>query len=205
MAILKNIIFDLGGVLLNIDYNKTAEAFAGLGLTDFKSMYGQFSADDLFEKLETGHVTQEEFYDVLQSRHHTLTPESITKAWNAMVLDFRLDSLQFLVKLSKKYNLYLLSNTNIIHKTHFDSLFTKEIGGGSIDDYFKKAYYSHLIGYRKPNSDIFHFVLKDAGIIAEETLFIDDSINNVEAAALVGIRTHLLATDEQVERLDMLT
>ena len=203
MATLKNIIFDLGGVLLSIDYKKTANAFVNLGVEDFEKMYDQFSADDLFIKLETGHISQEYFFKQMQARIHSLTPESITAAWNAMVLNFRLESLQFLEVLSKKYNLYLLSNTNVIHKENFDRLFTQETGRRSLDDYFIKAYYSHLIGFRKPNADIFTFVLKDADLNAGETLFIDDSSNNTEAAQELGIKTHLLLPDEKIENLKL--
>ncbi len=201
MANLKNIIFDLGGVLLNIDYNKTEEAFAKLGLKDFKSMYDQFNADELFEKLETGNVTEEHFYKTMISRDNELTVDSITQSWNAMLFDFRLESLQFLEKLANRYNLYLLSNTNSIHKKNFEERFTLETGKRSIDDYFKKVYYSHEVGPRKPNEDVFEFLLQDAGIIAEETLFIDDSYNNIEAAEKLGIKTHLLLPEERIEKL----
>lgn len=205
MATLKNIIFDLGGVLLNIDYKKTAKAFSDLGVSNFEKMYDQFSADELFEKLETGHITQDYFFRAMHARIDSLTPQIITKAWNAMLLDFRLDSLMFLEKLAGKYNLYLLSNTNIIHKTNFDTLFTRETGNRSIDDYFKKAYYSHLIGLRKPNTDVFDFVLRDAGLKAGETLFIDDSSNNIEGARSLGIKTHLLKSGERIENLKYFT
>ncbi|MEO6584455.1 MAG: HAD family phosphatase [Ferruginibacter sp.] len=201
MAILKNIIFDLGGVLLNIDYNKTEQAFAKLGVTDFRLMYDQFSADDLFEKLETGSISARHFYETMIARDKALTIDTITNSWNAMLMDFRIGSLSFLKNLAKKYDLYLLSNTNIIHKTRFDIQFTQETGKPSIDDYFKKVYYSHLVGLRKPNDDIFEFLLKDAGIKAGETLFIDDSYNNIEAARKFGIKTHLLLAGEKVEEL----
>lgn len=205
MDTLKNIIFDLGGVLLNINYKLTAKAFADLGVVDFENMYGQFSADDLFEKLETGHITEDHFFHVMKSRTGSLTTETTTQAWNAMVLDFRMESLEFLEKISDKYNLYLLSNTNIIHKTNFDKVFKQETGRDSIDNYFQKVYYSHLIGLRKPNADVFEYVLNDAGIKASETLFIDDSINNIETARSLGIQTHLLLPHERIEGLDILT
>jgi len=201
MAILKNIIFDLGGVLLNVDYHKTANAFTNLGVQNFKTMYDQFSADELFEKLETGSVTKEQFFEAMISRDPSLTAMSITKAWNAMLLEFRLDSLRLLEELGKKYGLYLLSNTNIIHKASFDEHFTRLNGKNSLDEYFSKAYYSHQVGLRKPNVDIFHYLLEDAGIRAEETLFIDDSFNNIEGARNVGMRTHLLLANERVENL----
>ncbi len=205
MAKLKNIILDLGGVLMNIDYNNTSDAFIKLGVKDFKSMYGQFSADELFSSFETGAITQAQFLKTMIARDETLTAESITLAWNAMLLDFRLESLDFLERLADRYTLYLLSNTNIIHKTSFDEIFARETGKKSIDEYFTKVYYSHLVGLRKPNDDIFTYLLADAGIKAEETLFIDDSANNIEAARKLGIRSHLLLPNEKIENLEIFT
>lgn len=202
MAALKNIIFDLGGVLINIDYNKTATAFTELGVTDFRKMYQQYSADELFESLETGHTSEESFYDFMTKKGlKALKPLQVQEAWNAMLMDFRVESFKFLETLKKKYNLYLLSNTNVIHKGAFDKIFTAQTGFASMDSYFTKAWYSHMIGLRKPNENIYRFVLNDAGIVAEETLFIDDSINNIEVAAKIGIKTHLMLPGEKIEDL----
>lgn len=203
MAVLKNIIFDLGGVLINIDYKKTEQAFTDLGVTNFREMYAQYAADELFESLETGHTSEERFYEFMtQKGNKLLEPVQVQKAWNAMLLDFRVESLQFLESLKEKYALYLLSNTNAIHKSAFDKIFTDQTGLPTMDTFFKKAYYSHMIGFRKPNENIYEYVLKDAGINARETLFIDDSVNNLEAAARLGIRTHLLLPEERIEGLD---
>jgi len=202
MAAIKNIIFDLGGVLLNIDYKKTEKAFSDLGVVNFKDMYAQFTADKLFESLETGHINEGNFYEFMTERGvRTLEIKEVQNAWNAMLLDFRMESLYFLETLADKYKLYLLSNTNAIHKAAFDTLFTAQTGIPEIEKYFTKTYYSHLIGLRKPHPEIYDFILNDAGIIAGETLFIDDSINNIESAAQTGIHTHLLKPGEKIEDL----
>ncbi len=202
---IKNIIFDFGGVLLNIDYNKTAEAFKKLGFENFDEMYGQFKADSLFEDLETGKVGNEEFLDRIISRSgKPLTQQQIAAAWTAMLLDYRIESLDFLEKLSSHYQLYLLSNTNAIHLPAFRKSFERETGKPSLEQYFKKAYYSHEVGLRKPNADIFEFVLQAEDLKAAETLFIDDSVNNIEAAAKLGMRTHLLLPTERIEDLALL-
>lgn len=202
---IKNIIFDLGGVLLNIDYQRTSEAFKDLGFVAFDNMYGQYRADELFEKLETGAISKEDFYTVLQGvAASPIEEEKLGQAWNAMLLDFREGSLQYLKKLSGQYNLYLLSNTNSIHLEAFEKVFEKQFGTGSLDEYFTKAYYSNRIGRRKPNPDIYAFILEDAGINAGETLFIDDSYNNLEAAAAMGIHTHLLKPGEVIEDLGLM-
>lgn len=203
MQELKNIVFDLGGVLLNIDYNKTENSFKELGFLNFNEMYSQYSADMLFSNLETGKISNAHFYEkMLEAGKGKLSQEQITTAWNAMLLNFRTPSLGFLEDLSKKFNLYLLSNTNAIHLEAFEELFTRETGKPSLDAYFTKAYYSNRIGYRKPNADIFEFVMKDAGIKAAETLFIDDSYNNIEAAKNLGFKTHLLLAGEKIEDLN---
>lgn len=202
MALLKNIILDLGGVLLNIDYHKTKNAFQYLGFEEFDKMYSQYSADAVFAQLETGVISNQVFYEtMIQRSGGRISEPSITLAWNAMLLNFRTETLEFLEKLSEKYSLFLLSNTNAIHLAAFEEIFRAETGKDSLNNYFKKAYYSHEVGLRKPNEDIFEFVLADANIEASETLFIDDSYNNIETAGRLGFKTHLLLPGEKVETL----
>ena len=202
MAIIKNILFDLGGVLLDIDYVKTKTAFENLGFNHFEKMYSQYAADELFEKLETGHITEDDFYGHLLKGKTHLQKENITQAWNAMLLNFRVESLQFLTGLKNKYQLLLLSNTNIIHITAFRRLLTQQTGINSLDTFFEKVYYSNFVGLRKPGKEIFNFVLQDAAIKASETLFIDDSYNNIETADSMGFQTHLLLKEEKIEDLN---
>jgi putative hydrolase of the HAD superfamily len=202
MAEIKNIVFDLGAVLLNIDYNRTRSAFIDLGYTDFDKMYSQARGNDFFDRLETGHLPDAAFYEyVLSIGNGKVTQEQVMHAWNSMLLDFRGESLNFLKQLSSKYKLFLLSNTNAIHKEVFEIILQKQTGAASLDTYFTKAYFSHLVGMRKPNEDIFRFVLSDAGIIAEETLFIDDLDKNIEAARKLGFKTHQLLPGEKIEEL----
>ncbi len=204
MAQLKNIIFDLGGVLLNIDYNKTEQAFKELGFDNFEEMYSQFTADELFANLETGKISNDDFYDKLtKEAKRNVTKEEIAGAWNKMLLTWRKESLAFIAKLNSKYKIYLLSNTNAIHLEAFNEILRKETGESEgIDKLFAKAYYSHKVNFRKPNDDIFNFVAKDADLKPEETLFIDDSRNNIEAAKKLGFKTHLLLADEKIEELN---
>jgi putative hydrolase of the HAD superfamily len=203
MSSIKNIVFDLGAVLLNIDYNKTATAFRDLGYSDFEKMYSQFKANDIFDNLEMGHISEIDFYNyMLSAGNGKITQSEVTGAWNAMLLDFRKESFEFLNQLSRRYKLFLLSNTNAIHKTAFDLSFKQQMLDLSLDSFFTKAYYSNLVGMRKPNENIFRFVLEDAGIIAEETLFIDDLFKNIETAAKLGFRTHLLLPGQKIEDLN---
>ena len=200
---LKNIIFDLGNVLFSIDYKKTEKAFEKLGYNNFAEMYSQFAADALFEKLETGQITNAAFYSTMIKSHGgDITEEQINNAWNGMLLNWRIKSLEFLENLSKKYKIYLLSNTNDIHLPAVNKLLKEQTGRESIDELFTVAYYSHKINYRKPNADIFEFVLKDAHINAAETLFIDDLESNIATASRLGFKTHQLLQGETIEQLD---
>ena len=205
MGEIKNIIFDLGGVLLNIDYNKTAVAAEQLGITNFQEMYSQVNADSLFENLETGVISETVFYETIKKRiPHTVSNQQIAEVWNAMLLDFRKDSLAFLGPLSSKYKLYLLSNTNSIHLSRFHEILARETGLPSLDRYFTKTYYSNLIGLRKPGKEVFYYVLKDGNMTPGETLFIDDTVLNIESAAAIGIRTWLLRPGEKIEDIPAL-
>ncbi len=203
MAALKNIIFDLGGVLIDLDYKKTEDAFISLGYENFHTMYSQYTADELFRKLETGKISNEDFYKVAINAHAgSVTEEAIQAAWNAMLLSWRNESLLFLEKISTQYRIFLLSNTNAIHFEAFHRSLKEETGRESIEPLFTKAYWSHKIGLRKPDAEVFEFVAKDAGIRPEETLLIDDSENNIKKAAELGFKTHLLIAGELVEELN---
>jgi glucose-1-phosphatase len=205
MLPIKNIIFDLGGVLLNVDYNKTADAFKQLGVHQFDELYSQANANRLFEELETGNIEEADFYETLgQYCVPDTSTDQVLSAWNEILLDFRKDSLGYLKKLAEKYDLYLFSNTNSIHLTAFNKILESQTGEPSLDHYFKKSYYSHIIGKRKPYPETFTWILQDAGIKAGETLFIDDSVKNIEGAKEAGIKTHLLLPGERIEDLQLL-
>src|SRR3954465_3039732 len=178
MKTIKNIIFDLGGVILNVDYHKTAGAFKSLGVQQFDELYSQKTANHLFEALETGDLSEDAFYQSMSEYCRQGTSrEQIQEAWNAILLDFRPDSLAVLDTLKGKYNTFLLSNTNSIHHTAFNETLRKETGRISLDEFFTKSYYSHIIRKRKPYVTTYQWVLNDGGMIAEETLFVDDSVN----------------------------
>ena len=197
---IKYFIFDFGGIFINIHYHATSKAFTDLGFTGFDDFYSQTHALDLFEKLETGAVNAADFYNAVRhiSNLPGLTDAKIEEAWSAMLGDFRLDSLNFILKLKEKYPVYLLSNTNAIHFNKFEDTL-KALTGNSLAYYFNKVYYSHNVNLRKPNADIYEFVLNDIGAKAEEAIFIDDTKINIDAASGLGLATHLLLPDETVE------
>ncbi|MGO4294729.1 HAD family hydrolase [Chitinophaga sp. RAB17] len=187
---IKNIIFDLGGVILNINYQLTSDAFTQLGVKNFKELYSQFHGSSLFNRLETGHVSTEEFLaEMHQHVPETVTDEQLKAAWNAMLLDFPLQRLQLLQQLRQHYNLYLLSNTNAIHLEEFNRMLQETRGIPSLSSFFDRAYYSHLMGQRKPDKASYQMVLDENGLKAAETVFIDDLLPNIEGAKAVGLQT----------------
>jgi glucose-1-phosphatase len=196
---IKNIVFDLGGVLIDIDYHKTINAFKNLGVIDFENMYSQTTADTLFEDLETGKINEIEFYNSIRKEAKLpLDDMQIKTAWNTILLNFRPSSIAYLQQLAQTHQTYLLSNTNSIHQAAFLQTYTS-IFKADLNNNFTKAYYSHEIHLRKPHKNIYEFVLADANIKAEETLFIDDSIINMPMANELGITTHLLLKGEKIE------
>lgn len=204
MQDIEAIIFDFGGVLFDIDFSRTNKAFTDIGVKDFERMYSQRHANPLFQHLEEGKINEPEFYDAFRKATGlTLIDDQIKNAWNALLLSFRKEALNTLKHLKSKYKLYLLSNTNYIHHLHFNKIYKEEIGEGSLDDYFDKAYYSQQIGFRKPGKEAYEHVLKENNLTASKTLFIDDSIQNIEGAKAVGLQTIFLKDGMRIEDLNL--
>lgn len=182
MQNIKNIIFDLGGVILNIDFKKTEEAFLQLGLDDFSTHISQFHVTDFFLLYETGKIDDDEFVTgVMNLTKKSVERHRVIEAWNALLLDFPPDRIELLKKLKKKFRLFLLSNTNSIHLKEFNQRLYNEYGV-YLENLFEKTYYSHAVKLRKPDSAIYKKVLSENRLIAEETLFVDDTISNFPEA-----------------------
>lgn len=187
MRKIKNIIFDLGGILINIDFNIAAESFKKLGLTDFQRFFRQDHVSELFSDLETGKISPTEFYEqFIAEMGINISYDELVMAWNSLLLDFPIERINWLKELRKKYNLFLFSNTNQIHYDAFIKSF-KELTGEDFNSYFIKAYYSHEIKMRKPFTEGFELILREQELHPEETLFIDDTLANVEAARSLGM------------------
>ncbi len=203
MQNIKNIIFDLGGVFIHIDYSKTLKAFTDLQVNNFHQLYTQHHASDLFELLEMGKLEAKEFYNHFRNHTNTtLADEQIEESWNALLGTFYLDRIQWLDKIRHKYKVFLLSNTNAIHHKAFLKIYQQQTGskGFGFDDYFIKAYYSHQMGLRKPYIEAYQHVLNEQQLQAHETLFIDDTLVNVEGAQKAGLQTvHLLPSVSLME------
>jgi glucose-1-phosphatase len=185
---IRNIIFDLGGVILNINPQLTIEAFHRLGWKDFFEGNNQSLSKELFFNLEKGSSSPEAFRNtVRQIIDKQMTDEEIDLAWTAMILDIPAERVAYLEELKKSYKLYLLSNTNEIHRIKFHRDFRADFGY-SFNDLFEHNFYSHKMGMRKPNPQIYLQALKEANLVPEETLFIDDMEENTEAAKTTGMK-----------------
>lgn len=197
---IRHIILDFGGVIINLDYKKTEAAFVALGISDFGERYSQLQQTDLFDRFETGHYTQEVFIDGLRGfTGKEITEPQIIAAWNAMLLDIPLRRLQILQQLQLHYDMFLLSNTNIIHEEAFNKILKAQCGFNSMGVFFDKIYYSHRVGLRKPNKEIFQLILDQNSLNPEKTLFIDDSPQHIESAKTLGIQTIWLEPGMTIE------
>jgi len=200
----KNIIFDLGGVLFNIDFKKTEAAFVALGVENFSEMFTQHHSNDLFIQLETGAISPDEFYDAFRRETNTnLSNEQIKIAWNGMLVSFTKERIDWLRKIKDRYNIFLFSNTNQIHYDEIMALFKRDVGTDDFNELFIKPYYSHEMRLRKPYFDSFQHIIDEQKLKIEETLFIDDTIKNIESANALGLQTIHLVAPKTVLDLDL--
>lgn len=189
MSKIKNIVFDLGGVIMNLNVSRTIRSLHKIGIEKIVNNKGHNYHHSFFYGFETGIISEEQFLRSLQKiSNKKLNFSEIKEAWNAMILDIPEYRIDLLKDLKEEYNLFLLSNTNSIHQFKYLSEFNQKYNY-SFNNLFQRAYYSHEIGLRKPDIKIFDFILKDSTLKASETLFIDDSLTNIKAAQKTGINT----------------
>ncbi len=195
----ENIIFDFGGVIINIDYQATIDAFKKLGISDFDALYSQAAQSDLFDAIETGRISPQQFINgVLNLLPQGTTPNQVVHAWNAMILDIPKERIDYLIELKQTHDIYLLSNTNSIH---IDKALREwnATSGVDIHTVFQKVYLSHEMGMRKPNPEIFTRVCSEQELDASNTLFIDDSIQHIHGAREAGLSAYHLLPHESIQ------
>lgn len=206
MSTIKNIIFDLGGVLLQIDYQKTEDAFVNFGISNFANFYKQDYVSELFDEFETGKISANIFYEEFRKiTKSNLSNHQIDSAWNAMLLPFWQDRLAWLDIVAKQCNIFLLSNTNEIHYTEVMNIYNRNNPQKTLSSYFIKDYYSHILGLRKPTEMCYLKVLKEQHLQAGETLFVDDTFKNILGAKKAGLNVlHLLPNMDLIEEVNKL-
>lgn len=199
---IKNILFDLGGVILNINMNASIKAFQSLGFNQSIINTNQTFSHKFFSEFQNGELSVTKFYDTLRNTlgNPAITDEQIAEAWNKMIIDIPAERVQVLKELNEKYNIYLFSNTNAIHIEKLETEFHSKYGF-NFHSLFKKVYYSHKIFDSKPKVSSYLKVVKDAGIIAEESLFIDDLEKNIIGAQMAGLKGFWLQPGMEITQL----
>ena len=195
------VILDLGGVIINLDYNKTIHAFEALGMGDFKTVYSQAAQTNLFDDFETGKVSAQHFVNsLLPHLKQGTTPNKVVHAWNAMILDVPVKKLALLETLKDRYPVFLLSNTNELHVPAVRREFAK-VTDLPMEHFFTQLYFSNEIKMRKPNAEIFEFVCKENALNPARSLFVDDSIQHIEGAKSIGLIAEHLKNPEDLYQL----
>lgn len=185
---IKNLLLDLGGVIYDLDFQRSVSAFEKLGVGDFQSVYSHAQQTPLFDLFERGEITIENFRNEIRRMAARQIPsQEIDIAWSALLMGIPESRMKLLEQLSKKYSLFLLSNTNDLHLTAVENYIESTYGLNRFENCFEKIYYSNKMGKKKPDADCFEFVLEDAGISKNDTLFIDDTIRHIDGAKKCGI------------------
>lgn len=188
---IKNIIFDMGGVLLDLDRSRCIAAFEHIGFPQADAMLDHFSQTGILGDLEAGRATPAEFFDhVRRESGRPSTNAEITDALNSFVVALPVYKLQMLRDLRERFGIYLLSNTNAVMMPDIRRRYFTQIPGLTFDDYFERAFLSYEMGYIKPAPEIFAKMVREAAFDPAECLFIDDGAANVDAAARLGFHTY---------------
>lgn len=195
----KNILFDLGGVILDLNVNGTLESFLNLGFPRELLSYPENFYTDIFFNYETGKVNTAEFRDsIRQFAGVDFSDSDFDAAWCAMLARVPKKRTQLLQSLAKDYDLYMLSNTSELHIEKFSKMFS-DVAGVPLEEVFTQSFYSHKTGLHKPDEAAFEHVLKTAGIQANETLFLDDNIHNIKSAQSLGFNVIHISENLKME------
>jgi len=192
------IIFDFGDIFINLDKQATIDGLERLGLSSWNE-----DLDQLNISFEKGQISRDDFLLGIQKQIPNATIDEILMAWNAVLLDFPLYRLEFLQLLSKKFRLFLLSNTDAIHIDHFE----QREGASFYGDFyqcFEKVYFSYEMGMRKPDAEIYTTLINRHELSPKRTLFVDDKKDNTDAAKALGLNVWNLQVGKEdvIELLD---
>lgn len=198
---IKNIVFDLGGVLADLDFDKSIDAFRKAGFKDIGKQISKFSGTGFFYQFELGNISAEEFREEIRKHiNKPLTDQKIDEMWNMMLVNIPHTKLDLLLELRGQYMVYLLSNTNQIHWDYASKQMFK-YRGFQVNDFFEDTFLSFQLHQAKPSKEVFKQMMEEANILPEETFFIDDSETNCEAAVALGIPSYHYHTGEDLSVL----
>lgn len=199
---IKNIIFDFGGVIINIDESNVTQALIDRGSKNVDKLHQHLLDNNIYNKLETGKISDQEFREEIKNKSDLdLNDQDVDDIWNTLIMDLPPNRFRLLEEIRNNYKTFLLSNTDVIHHYFYQDMFRNKYGLMSLDELFEKGYYSFMIGIRKPDPEIFQIVLEENALIPAETLFIDDTLNNVLAARKLGMYAWHLKADEEITDL----
>ncbi|MGV8827546.1 MAG: HAD family hydrolase [Breznakibacter sp.] len=196
---IKNILFDLGGVLVDLNKQACVDAFKAIGYPQAESMLSNYVQSGIFLELEEGHITPEAFYKAIMAEA-PVTREQIDEAFFKFLEGIPQYKMEMLLELKKKYKILMLSNTNHIMFTWLREAYFG-VDGHTIGDYFDELFLSYEMGVAKPNPEIFKILIEKHGIVPSETLFLDDGIKNIEAAAELGFKTYFVEPHEDFRHI----
>ncbi|RZK48639.1 MAG: HAD family phosphatase [Pedobacter sp.] len=191
---IKNIIFDYGNVIFDINFSKTQAAFEALGIEQVANFFSHSGQHPLFDNFDRGLISKADFFNGIRlaAKNYALTDSDIQDAWNSLLLGVNAPNHEVLKEVKNHYRSFLLSNNNEIHYEWILKHLKEAHGLEGLADFFEKIYLSHEVGIRKPDEAIFALILRENGLVAAETLFIDDSPQHLETARHLGIQTLLM-------------
>ena len=199
MTAFKNLIFDLGEVIVDIDYSVTVAEFQKLALVDFSEVISYSAQHELFDHFEKGIISASHFRDILrQFLRPGTTDEEIDNAWNALIVAYPAEKFELLKELKTRYKTLALSNTNEIHLAALNEAARTKLNVPDFGSIFHAAYYSNLTGHRKPEKEIYELVMQKESMEPGETFFVDDKKENIEAAKSLGWSAYQLADRNQL-------
>jgi putative hydrolase of the HAD superfamily len=199
LSMIRNILFDFGGVIIDIDPPSVIYELMKMGVTNGLELHQHLSGHDAYVRLEKNAISPDEFRNLIRDfTGLPLTDDMIDHAWNTIIKDIPQARVDLIKRLRKDYGVYLLSNTNAIHYDYYNLYVKKYFGYDRLEDLFDRAWYSYQMGLFKPDPEIFLRVLSEGNLVAEETLFIDDNAANVAAAEKVGLKGYHLKEGEDV-------
>ncbi|MEY5068651.1 MAG: hypothetical protein RLZ47_513 [Bacteroidota bacterium] len=200
MSEIKNIIFDYGNVIFRIDFRRAQQSFVELGIKNVEEFFSHSGHHPIFNEFEKGLISPAEFRDGIRklANHPSLSDVEIDSAWNSLLIGVPAGNHEVLLAAKSKYRTFLLSNNNQIHYEWIMDYLNREHGLASNEVFFEKDYYSHLMGMRKPDANIFEYVIEKHDLNVSETLFIDDSPQHLRTGASLGLSTHLLTAEQSL-------
>lgn len=191
MTNIKNIVFDLGGVLIDLDRDRAVRRFEQIGVVDAEQLIDAYEQKGIFLEVENGTISAGQFCQKLcEHTGKDLPYEEIKYAWLGFIIDTPQYKLDYLLKLRENYQVYLLSNTNPIIQDGWARTDQFSLAGLPIGAYFDQMYTSYEVGVTKPDRKIFDYMIADSGMVPSETLFVDDAKSNIEVGRSLGFDTY---------------